>query len=124
MPGTFTGPPRAAAASQKGLDMFRIYGSPLCPDCRECKANFDANKVAYEYVDINESMANLKAFLKLRDTLPVFDHSKEVGDIGIPAIVSEDGSVFLDWEGYLNVQGLPIVYKEDGRACSIDGKGC
>ena len=104
--------------------MFRIYGSPLCPDCRECKANFDANNVAYEYVDINESIANLKAFLKLRDTLPVFDHSKEVGDIGIPAIVSEDGSVFLDWEGYLNVQGLPIVYKEDGRACSIDGKGC
>ena len=51
--------------------MFRIYGSPQCPDCRECKANFDANKVAYKYVDINESMANLKAFLKLRDTLPV-----------------------------------------------------
>ena len=104
--------------------MFRIYGSPLCPDCRECKANFDANKVAYEYVDINESIANLKAFLKLRDTLSVFDHSKEVGDIGIPAIVCDDGSVFLDWEGYLYVQGLPIVYKESGKACSIDGKGC
>ena len=31
--------------------MLTIYGSPLCPDCRECKANLDAHGVEYEYKD-------------------------------------------------------------------------
>ncbi|MBR4143607.1 MAG: glutaredoxin, partial [Firmicutes bacterium] len=48
--------------------MYKIYGSPLCPDCRECKANFDAHGIAYEEVDMTASMANLKEFLKLRDS--------------------------------------------------------
>lgn len=104
--------------------MFKVYGSPMCPDCRECKANFDANGVEYEYIDINASLRNLKDFLALRDSRAVFDHSKEVGDIGIPAIVASDGTIFLDWEGYLSDKDLPIVYKENGQACSLDGKGC
>ncbi len=104
--------------------MLTIYGSPLCPDCRECKANLDAHGVAYDYIDINKSMRNLKAFLKLRDRLPVFDVCKEAGAVGIPAIVLEDGTVTLDWEGWMKAQGLPIVYREIAQACSIDGKGC
>ena len=104
--------------------MFKVYGSPMCPDCRECKANFDANKIPYEFIDINETLHNLADFLALRDTLPVFDRCKKLGDIGLPAIVREDGSVFLDWEGYLKEQGLPVVYKENGQACSLDRKGC
>ncbi len=104
--------------------MFKIYGSKICPDCRECKANFDANGVAYTFIDINENLGNLADFLELRDTLPVFDHCKEIGDIGLPALVREDGSVFLDWEGFLREQEMPIVYKEGGQACSIDRKGC
>ena len=104
--------------------MLSIYGSPLCPDCRECKENLDAHGVEYEYVDITQSMRNLKAFLKLRDSLPVFEPAKEHGAVGIPAIVREDGSVTLDWEGWMQGQGLPIVYRENGPACSIDGSGC
>ena len=104
--------------------MLTIYGSPLCPDCRECKANLDAHGVAYESIDINKSMRNLKAFLKLRDRLPVFDVCRENGFVGIPALVLEDGSVTLDWEGWMQKQGLPIVYRESAQACSIDGKGC
>lgn len=104
--------------------MLKIYGSPMCPDCRECKENFDANGIEYTMIDINESLRNLKEFLALRDSLPVFDHCKEVGDIGLPVLVREDGTVFLDWEGYLTENGLPIVYKERGPVCSLDGKGC
>ena len=104
--------------------MLVIYGSPLCPDCRECKANLDAHGVAYDYIDINKSMRNLKAFLKLRDRLPVFDVCRENGFVGIPALVLEDGSVTLDWEGWMKEKGLPIVYRETALACSIDGKGC
>ena len=106
--------------------MLTVYSSPLCPDCRECKANFDAHGIEYRLVDINENMPNLKAFLKLRDSSPVFDPCREGGFVGIPAIVREDGSVTLDWESILSERGLPIVYREEREKqfCSIDGKGC
>ena len=68
-------------------------------------------------------MKNLKAFLKLRDTLSVFDTCKANGTVGIPAIISENG-VTLDWEGFLSERGLPVVYRENGPVCSLDGKGC
>jgi len=103
--------------------MITVYGSPLCPDCRECKANFDIYGIAYEEIDITASMKNLKAFLKLRDACSVFDPCKAHGSVGIPAIVSENG-VTLDWEGFLSERGLPVAYRENGPACSLDGKGC
>lgn len=114
----------ALREGKEPITLLKIYGSAMCPDCRECKANFDANSIAYEFVDINEKLRNLKEFLDLRDHLPVFDHCKEIGDIGLPALQREDGTVFLNWEDYLKEQGLPVVYKESGEACSIDGKGC
>ena len=104
--------------------MLSIYGSPLCPDCRAFQANLDAHGVEYESIDITKSMRNLKAFLKLRDRLPVFDVCKEKGFVGIPALVLENGSVTLDWEGWMKDHSLPIVYRETAQACSIDGKGC
>ena len=104
--------------------MITVYGSPLCPDCRECKANFDLHGIAYEEIDITAGMKNLKAFLKLRDTLSAFDACRANGSVGIPAIVSENGDVTLDWEGYLSSQGLPVVYRKNGPVCSLDQKGC
>ena len=104
--------------------MVTVYSSPLCPDCRECKANFDVHGIAYREVDITASMKNLKAFLKLRDALNAFDPCRKNGSVGIPAIVSEDGSVTLDWEGFLKERGLSVVCRENGPVCSLDGKGC
>lgn len=104
--------------------MLTVYGSPLCPDCRECEANFKAHGIDYIAVDINESMKNLKEFLKLRDSLPVFDKCRELGSIGIPALMREDGTVTLDWEGYLSEMGLAVVFKDERPFCSIDGKNC
>lgn len=104
--------------------MLTVFGSPLCPDCRECRVNFDAHGVEYEYVDVTASMKNLKALLALRDAHPAFLPAKEMGAIGIPAILSEDGSITLDWEGYLAERGLPVVWRENAPACSIDGTGC
>ena len=106
--------------------MLKVYGSPLCPDCRECKANFDAHGIAYEEVNITGSMAELKEFLKLRDSLPVFDPCRERGSVGVPTIVKEDGSIELDWEALLKEMGHPVVYKEaaNGQMCSLDGKNC
>ncbi|MBQ1355100.1 MAG: glutaredoxin, partial [Solobacterium sp.] len=76
--------------------------------------NFDAHGIAYEYFDINESLKNLAEFLEMRDTLPVFAALRAEGDIiALPAIVKEDGTVFADWEAYLQELGLDVVYREE-----------
>ena len=105
--------------------MLVIYGSQMCPDCVACKANFDAFGVAYEFLDINESLQVLSDFLELRDSLPVFDHCREIHDIGLPALKKEDGTVFLNWEGYLREHGFePFEATAEGARCSLDRKGC
>lgn len=101
--------------------MLKVYGSDMCPDCRACKEEFDKYGVEYEFVDINESIANLKKFLIYRDSSPVFDHLKAVHDIGIPACVNDDGTVFTDWEDYLKEKGYEA---KRGMSCSLNGKGC
>lgn len=94
--------------------MLKFYGSRLCPYCREGRANFDAHGIAYEYLDINESLKNLAEFLEMRDSLPVFAALRAEGDIiALPAIVKEDGTVFADWEAYLQELGLDVVYREE-----------
>ena len=103
--------------------MFKIYGSKMCSDCINCKKNFDLYNVEYEFIDINDSLYNLKVFLDMRDHNPVFDRLKAIGDIGLPAIVKEDGEVFTDWETYIKELGYEPVY-ENKQACSLDRKGC
>lgn len=81
--------------------MLKIYGSMLCPDCVECRGALDRAGVAYEFLDFSENLQNLKAFLKLRDGNSLFQPVREAGQIGIPCIVREDGSLSLDWEEFV-----------------------
>ena len=106
--------------------MIKVYGSSLCPDCINFEYNLTKNNIEYEYIDIHKNMANLKAFLRLRDTNQAFDNTKANGYVGIPAIVYEDLSVTLDWEKYLVDKGITVIYldNETSSYCGIDGKGC
>ncbi len=104
--------------------MFKIYGSIKCPDCRNCKLNFDYYNIPYEFIEVLDSLKNLKMFLHYRDNNPkIFDRLIKIGDIGLPAIVDEDDNVFTDWEKYLTDLGKEIFY-ETKESCSITGKGC
>lgn len=80
--------------------MIRVYGSMLCPDCVQCRAELDKAGVAYEYLDFSDDLKNLKEFLKLREENPVFVPVKEQGGIGIPCILRPDGTVTLTWEEF------------------------
>ena len=80
--------------------MLRIYGSMLCPDCVQCRAELDEAGVAYEYLDFSDDLKNLKEFLKLREENGIFAPVKEQGGIGIPCILMEDGTVTLSWEEF------------------------
>ena len=75
---------------------MKIYGTDLCPDCLAAKKILDEKKIAYDYVDITKNIADLKAFMRLRDTSPAFDEVKKAGNIGVPAFVSEDGTISFE----------------------------
>ena len=68
--------------------MIRIYGMHTCPDCA-CIEGQVRNNDGYEIIDIGEHVRNLKAFLRLRDSSPVFDEARRNGSIGIPCFVLE-----------------------------------
>lgn len=78
--------------------MLKIYGMMICPDCAECCAELDKEKVEYEFLDFSKETKNLKEFLKIRDNSSLFDKAREEGNIGIPCIVREDGTMTLNWE--------------------------
>ena len=76
--------------------MVKIYGMPTCPYCDYIHEQIVGRENEFEYINIGENIRNMGAFTRLCDTNPAFDHSKEIGDVGIPAFVLEDGSITLD----------------------------
>ena len=99
--------------------MIKIYGMGTCPDCTYLDEQIKGND-RYEIIDIGQHVKNLKEFLKLRDSHPVFDKAKKMGSVGIPCMVLEDGTVTLTPEE-AGLQSRPV---NEGASCSIDGTGC
>ena len=103
--------------------MIKIYGMPTCPYCDYIHEQIKGRESEFEYINIAEHVRYMGAFTRMRDTNPAFDHAKEIGDIGIPAFVFEDGRVSLDpADAGLMEYGTP-------NACSIEDhksgkKGC
>lgn len=103
--------------------MIKIYGLSTCPYCDYIYEQVKDRKDEFEYINIGAHVNNLKQFMHLRDTDPVFDHCKAAGDIGIPAFVFEDGRVSVDpADAGLIEYGSPA-------ACSLEDhkngrKGC
>ena len=81
--------------------MLKIYGSPLCPDCVKCRAELEEAGVEFLYLDIGEKLLYLKQFLKIRDGNELFEPVRQRGQIGIPCIQREDGSITFEWDEYL-----------------------
>ena len=80
--------------------MLIVYGAKQCPDVAACREDLDMAGVPYEYRDIGD-IANLKAFLKYRDTEPVFYAVKADGKIGIPCMIAPTGEVTLEWQKFV-----------------------
>ena len=106
--------------------MIKVFGSVKCPYCMVLKENLDRNGIAYDFIEILDSLGNLGAFLAIRDAEPVFDHLKAVKDIGVPALVDDNGKVWTDWESWLTENSYEIFIPESSltQACSLDRKGC
>ncbi len=101
-----------------------VYGSILCPHCRQLKKNFDFYNIEYEYREITSSLMYLKEFLDLRDHNVIFNKVKEEGRVGIPLLVFGDFITF-DWENYLKDNGIDKIYSEDENiSCSLKDGHC
>ena len=75
--------------------MIKIYGMPTCPYCDYIHEQIEGREDECEYINIGENIRNMSAFTRLRDNSSVFDRCKEIGDVGIPAFVLEDGTITL-----------------------------
>lgn len=104
---------------------MKVYGAEICVDCRNFKAIQKNRGFEADYIDIMDNTKNLKEFLEIRDTDPVFDPVKEHHGIGIPLFVNEDGTKTFDinvafsWIGQPPVEQDEIVEKRS--TCGIDG---
>ena len=103
--------------------MIRIYGMPTCPYCDYIHEQVTGRDNEFEYINIGENIQNMSSFMRLRDTNSAFDNSKEIGDVGIPAFVLEDGSITLD------PADVGLIEYGTAGACSIGDhksgkKGC
>lgn len=73
-----------------------LFFSDKCPDTDPFVAELKQQGISYEEVNITESMANLKRFLKLRDTRLEFEERKRWEQIGVPVLLLPNGSLIFE----------------------------
>lgn len=103
---------------------MKVYGTPICIDCRNYRALQQSRGFAAEYIDVTASTDNLREFLALRDHDPVLAPVRERGGIGVPLFVREDGAKTLDLNEALGWLGQPPAREEEmveHRSCGING---
>lgn len=97
---------------------MKFYGSMICADTVYADKVLRSNNIDVEYIDITANIANMKEFIRLRDSKKEFDSAKENGYVGIPAFLKEDGSIEFD---VFNLEGVKKKEKEQNSEgmCSI-----
>ena len=78
-----------------------MFGTNACKDCIDAVKILDEKNVDYMYLEFSESTANLKRFLKIRDTESIFDEVKAKGGIGVPCFKLSDGTLTMNLEEVL-----------------------
>lgn len=70
-----------------------VYGTTTCKDCVDALEALDSRSVQFKFLEFSDSINNLKRFLKIRDTHPMFEPVRKQGSVGVPLFVFEDGSM-------------------------------
>jgi len=74
-----------------------------------------AKNIPFEYIEITESISNLKEFLRLRDTMKGFQLAKRSHSVGVPALIIGD-------EVILNITNKVINKLEEMKERETDEK--
>lgn len=64
------------------------------------------NSINFAYIDITDSMANLKRYLKYRDNNSEFEEIRKNGRVGVPCIMVNNGEKFIFEKSHLNIDEL------------------
>ena len=78
-----------------------VIGSHLCPDTLYALNRLSEAKAEIDFKNLSASLSDLKAYLALRESDPVYADIRENGGIGIPCFILEDGTVTRDLETVL-----------------------
>lgn len=87
----------------KEEDIMKLYGTYICPDCKPAEDFLKEKSIDFQFINITESIENLKEFTKLRDSRAEFDEIKAGGYLGIPCMLTEDGRIFFQDDIYEEV---------------------
>ena len=79
-----------------------MIGSHLCPDTLYALNRLSEAGAEIDFKNLSASLSDLKAYLALRESSPVFEGPKARGSLGIPCFVREDGTVTLELEQVLS----------------------
>ncbi len=74
-----------------------IYGTQDCSNCISAKEELDSLGITYEFLDLAKTK-NLKEFLKLRDSMDIYNPVKERGAVGIPTFILDDESITINFD--------------------------
>lgn len=73
-----------------------IIGSHLCPDTLAALNKLSAAGAEIDFKDILSCHADLKEYLKLRDTSTLYEEIRGTGRLGIPCFVLENNELTMD----------------------------
>ena len=86
--------------------MLTLFISKLCPDTAPAMAELAKTDLKYEVIDITESMANMKKFLKYRDFDPFFKDAIAAGRVCVPVLMKGDGEKFTFFDENLDLDAF------------------
>lgn len=79
----------------------KVIGSHLCPDTLYALCKLSENHVEMEFKNLSASLPDLKEYLAVRDSNPMYETVKAEGGIGIPYFELEDGTATMDLDEVL-----------------------
>ncbi len=83
------------------MEKITVLGSHLCPDTIYAVNKLAEAGIKMVYKDILSCHSDLREYLKLRDTSPLYEPFRGTETLGVPCFIREDGTMTLDLEEIL-----------------------
>lgn len=79
----------------------KVIGSHLCPDTLYALCKLSEKHADVEFKNLSASLPDLKEYLAVRETNPMYEEVKAGGGIGIPFFALEDETSTMDLDEVL-----------------------
>ncbi len=79
-----------------------VIGSHLCPDTLYALCRLKEKLADLDFKNLSASLSDLKAYLAVRESSPLYEQVRAGGGIGIPCFELEDGRCTLDLDEVLD----------------------